>query len=78
MWHACLSRLVLSPGAPAGDAHALDDVDAKLTDVDEEEDKEAEGAVAPADGGGGGRRRSRCERSLLSNPSLEVVLRDLT
>lgn len=49
MLHACVS----SPGAPVGDAHALDDVDAKLADVDEEEDKEAEGAVAPAQGEGG-------------------------
>lgn len=45
---ALKSLYLHSPCAPASDAHALDDVDAKLTDVDEEEDKEAEGAVAPA------------------------------
>lgn len=57
MLHACFSRLVFSPGAPAGDAHALNDVDAKLTDVDEEEDEEAEGAVTPAQWEGGGETR---------------------
>lgn len=37
-----------SPGAPAGDADALDHVDAELTDVHKEEEEEPEGAVAPA------------------------------
>lgn len=60
--------LVSSPGAPAGDAHALDDVDAKLTDVDEEEDKEAEGAVTPAQGEGVG------ETDVVSDPSSQIVL----
>lgn len=45
MW----SRSSSSPGAPAGDADALDHVDAELADVDEEEEEEAEGAVAPAE-----------------------------
>lgn len=59
MLHVCFSRSDSSPGAPTGDANALDDVDAKLTDVDEEEDKEAEGAVAPAREEGRRRRRNQ-------------------
>lgn len=46
------SRSVFSPGAPSSDAHTLDDIDAKLTDVHEEEHKESERAVAPAHRGG--------------------------
>lgn len=57
MLHACFSRSISSPGAPASDANALDDIDAKLTDVDEEEDEEAEGAVTPAQVEGGGETR---------------------
>lgn len=59
--------MVFSPGAPAGDAHALDDVDAELTDVHEEEHKEAEGAVAPAQAGEGEGGETGSERRLISN-----------
>lgn len=40
---------VSSPGSPTGDADALQNVDAKLTDVHEEEEKEPERTVAPAE-----------------------------
>lgn len=45
-----------SPCSPASDANSLQDVDAELTDIDEEEDKEAERTVAPVMG-----TENRCE-----------------
>lgn len=43
-------KFYLSPGSPAADANCLQDVNAKLTDINKEEDEEAERTVAPVMG----------------------------
>lgn len=48
LWKFILSRVIL-PGSPASDANRLDDIDANLTDVNEEENKEPERAVDPVE-----------------------------
>lgn len=46
MWRL-RGKKIESPCSPASDANGLQDVNAKLADVDEEKDKEAEWTVAP-------------------------------